>query len=224
MVDAAVVAVFKAAPGIVGPRVRDLISDAGLSSGAIVIDLAEFVAAGRLDRALLDIRYRYGEVDGLDGILDDWLSRGLIANAGPVDELRSLCTRILALRHEVAASLWTTNTARLVANVTLEAVRAGGGPLVAYGIELPEPTTVAGRCHHALSLMRWARHGAHAAAWLVRGLTTESLAALRASDDPGSVASLQEVERDTNLWCVPMMVTIGSRFEEWMEGLQELAP
>jgi hypothetical protein len=223
LVDAAVIAVFHAAGPLVGARVRKLLIGAGFTSGAIVIDMAEFVAAGRLDRRLIDVRYRYGEVDGLDGILADWRRRELLTETGPSPELRDVCRRVLRLRHEVAETIWDEPTATRVADVALDAVAVGGGPLLAAGCELPIPPSPQGRCHHALTLMRWARHGAHAAAWLTRGLGGDEVTTLRTSDAPGAGALVDAVERDTNVWSVPMAAVIGDRFDAWVRDLACLA-
>ena len=223
LVDAAAIAVFRAAPGIVGPEMRGLIQGAGLTSGAIVIDMAEFVAAGRLDRPLIEVRYRYGEVDGLDGLLAEWEEHGLLSEDGPSAGLVALCGHILDLRHRVAERLWNPATATAVGEATMDAVRFGGGPLLAAGMELPLPATPQARCHHALNLMRWARHGAHAGAWLTRGLTADETVALQHSDHPAARVLIDQIERDTNVWCIPMVSAIGIRFDGWISGLERLS-
>lgn len=195
MVDDLVIAVHRAVGREHADGLRSRFAALGLRSPGHLIDLAEFLLAESCTLDTIRLRFRY-DVASATTTFDELQAGGLVdADLKPSNELDDLLSDVLTVRAAVAATVWpgilTTQLsgARSAAN----AVR---GPLARELGALPEPEQPAALLHHRLTILRYERMDAHAAAWAEHGLAADEVVALTtALAKPPALPPARLVER-----------------------------
>jgi len=163
------------------------------------------LAARTVTAAGIAAVYRYRDPDEVRGDLDELRAAGLICAAGDgaieaTEAGRAVLAGMYQVGAEVTGQLWGQHDTALaglndLAGRVVQAGLASGGD--AYLTMAPpyEPAdaTAGVLLHHRLSVLRYHRADAHAAAWQAAGLTSEAMTQLPA----GPVRAA--IEAETNL-------------------------
>lgn len=181
LVDEAVVSIHRRAATTHGEEIRSELHKIGLGSGALLLDMIEFLLADKFSSEVLRLRFRYHHQNDLGKAVDTWQSAGLVdidSKASP--ELRRFLQSALQRRGEVARDLWKDHEDDLpvVAKGARAVVDASDGPLVGKFRSLPVPDHKALTVDHLLTGVRYHRADAHASAWASAGLDREEIGAL----------------------------------------------
>jgi len=179
-VDRLVVAVHRTAGRVHGATIRQAVEPLGLEEPGHLVDVAEFIAHGRLTPDVMELRFRYDPHSAVaaDGAVIE--SHGGMNGRRPSAPLEDAVSVILGTRASVAARLWPSRLDTELRGAE-EAVAAATGALTDHFVRLPPPDEPAHRLHHLLTALRYVRMDAHEVAWRAEGLDREQILALTAA-------------------------------------------
>jgi len=185
-------------------RAAGMPAPGGAPAGAMRMfaQLRTALAARTVTAAGLAAVYRYRDPDEVSGDLDRLRAAGLIGAAGEgaiaaTETGRAVLAGMYQAGAEVTGQLWSQHGNALAGlndlagRVVQAGLATGGDAYLALAPPYePADATVGVLLHHRLSVLRYHRADAHAAAWQAAGLTSEAMMQLPA----GSVRAAIEAE------------------------------